>query len=250
MRRFFVPAAAWGHGEFDLPPGEAHHARRVLRLEVGEHVVVFDGEGREVEAEIVALTPRGGRVEPCGPITVQSGALPIVLGVGVPRGGRLDVVIRHATELGAAEIRPVVTARSFHESSGSSMEKRLERRERIAREAAKQCRRAVVPRVARPVGLDAFLAEYRESAGPKLALVADEEAGDKQRLSRVALPDTLEPSTTVWLLVGPEGGLERREVSGARSAGFIPVSLGPGTLRVETAALSLLAIVQHRWGDL
>ncbi len=247
MRRFFVPADRWGEDPMELPLEEARHARRVLRLRPGNRVVVFDGDGHEVEAIIVRLDRSGGWLSPCGPVVTREEPIRFVVGVGLPKGGKLDTVIRHATELGAAEIHPLLCARTVPDPEDARG--RVTRWRRIAREATKQSRRARVPLVAAPESLDTFLTRFAACSEPKQALVADEEAPSTSRLQDVE-PVSLEPGTWCWLLVGPEGGLERTEVSAARAAGFTPVSLGPRILRVETAALALLAVAQHRWGDL
>jgi 16S rRNA (uracil1498-N3)-methyltransferase len=205
----------------------------------GSRVLTFNGTGPEWEVEIVAASPRQavGRVV-AERAAVRESPLRVVLVQGLLKGPKMDFLIQKATEMGVAEVVLLTTRRTVAEGSG-----RVARWERIAIEAAEQSGRLTLPRLTGPYPL----AGYVTGPGSGTALVLWEGA----RVGTLgALIDHMPPTDEVRIVVGPEGGLEIDEVTLLTRAGFVPVSLGPRTLRAETAAVAALAILQHRWGDL
>jgi 16S rRNA (uracil1498-N3)-methyltransferase len=215
---------------------DARHLVKVLRLKEGDEVIAFDGEGREWPARIERATPTSVELA-LGPerVTKTESPCAILLGQGAGKGDKLETVVRAATELGVAEVVPVLTARAVAEGAGKT-----ERLRRIAAEACKQCGRSRVPVVHPPEPLDAFLARAEAC---ELKLVPWEGGGSPMRELRG-------PARSVALLVGPEGGLATEEVERAKSKGFRPVTLGPRILRTETAGIAAVAAVQLLLGDL
>lgn len=221
---------------------EHHHLARVLRARPGDAITLFDGAGGEVDARVV----RVGRAEtelaagPGGPDALphasRAGA-PLVLLTAVPRGGRMDFLVQKCSELGVSRIVPIIAARSVARPEPG----RRGRWEKIAREAARQCGRADVPVVDAPATLAAALAAP-DLPGRRLVL----SPAPTGRSLRALLP---EPAATA-LLVGPEGGLAAGESEAAEAAGFVPVSLGPLILRVETAAIVAVALAAEASGAL
>lgn len=239
LPRFHVPEAAPG-ARVALPEHAAHHAQEVLRLRPGDAVRVFDGRGAEFEAVLEAVHRRevalrlGGMVEPR-----PESPLRVTLALAPLKGDRMELVIQKATELGVAEIRPVVTIRTDAAARPALHGTRQERWEKVASGAAEQSGRAVVPEVSPTTTLEELLASPFD--GRRLVFL------DAPGLAALAP----EPRpTSALLLIGPPGGFEEREISAARGAGFEAVSLGPRVLRTETAALAALTAVQVLWGDL
>jgi len=228
--------------ELALSAGEAHHALRVLRLKEGAEVELFDGRGRRArgriaqagrDALVVEIGQRPQPAERPGPL--------VHLAFAVPKGRRLDWLLEKATELGAASLRPVFFERSVagrRRTPGHGGFTQAKRGRWLAHciSAAKQCGLDFLPEIAPPARLADFLRAPQEGvrlvghAGPEAQTVMDALAG-----WRAARP--------VWLLVGPEGGLTQPEIAAAGRSGFRPVRLGRTTLRVETAAVALLAAV-------
>ena len=237
--RFHVPEAAPG-ARVVLPDHSAHHARDVLRLRDGATVRLFDGAGAEFEAVLDSVSRKGvsaritGRAEPRA-----ESPLRVVLAVSPLRGDRMELVVQKATELGVAEIRPVITARTDAAARPALKGSRQERWDKVASGAAEQCGRAVVPLVAPTTTLGALLEQ--PFAGLKLFFL---ERSAPSTLT--ALPRPAE----VLMLVGPAGGWEEAEVERATAAGFVAAGLGPRILRAETAALAAVSAVQVLWGDL
>jgi 16S rRNA (uracil1498-N3)-methyltransferase len=228
-----------------LDPDETRHLARVLRLGPGDLVVVADGRGCDytVRVESVADTATG-TILGVRPNRAES-PLTLTLLQGIPKGDKMEAIVRAATELGVHRIWPAITARTVVRLEPSRWRDRARRWQRVAREATKQCGRARVPEIEAPQPLEAWLARVPaegalrhcgwEGPAPPLAAVV------------AGLPG---PPAEVAVLVGPEGGLAREEVEAARRLGWRPVSLGPRILRTETAGLALLAILQFRFGDL
>jgi 16S rRNA (uracil1498-N3)-methyltransferase len=242
MRRFAITpeAIAAGRVTFDAP--ESRHLARVLRLRPGDTVVASDGSGHDYT---VRLDTIGTRVSGTVVGKATGGAespLAITLVQGVPRGDKMETIVRAATELGVARVRPALTARTVVRLSASAAADRAARWQRVAREAAKQCRRAVVPVVAAPAPLADCLDAARES---DLALCFWEEGGPPLATALAAAG-----VRRAAVLIGPEGGLEAVEVEAARDAGWLVVSLGGRVLRTETAGPAVIAILQSRFGDL
>jgi 16S rRNA (uracil1498-N3)-methyltransferase len=229
-------------GERVVLQGEPHkYLSRVLRLAAGDSLTIFDGQGHEVEARIEEVSARSTLLVLGPGHAVSTGrAVPITLIQAVSRGERMELVIQKATELGAAAIVPIWTARTVVQPGGDG---RLRRWRTIAQEAARQCGRADVPAIADPLPLQAALQASAPDAARKL-LLWEESTGAPLR--RALSGD----ESAVQLLVGAEGGFTAAEADAARAAGFEPVGLGPRILRTETAALVALALVQAALGGL
>jgi len=232
-RRFFVPALGSQHVTLDET--EAHHAAHVLRLKVGAAVELFDGQGGRAVGEVTEVRRGSLSVE----IDSRSEAMPrprpaLHLGFAVPKGKRLDWLLEKATELGAASLCPVV----FERSVAGGKELSLAKQERWLGHcisAAKQCGLDWLPEIRPARRLAEFLVEF----GGKdwLGLLGDAGPSTQSLPAAFASRDQRD----VCILVGPEGGLSDAERQEALAAGFIPVRLGQTILRIETAALALLA---------
>jgi 16S rRNA (uracil1498-N3)-methyltransferase len=223
-----------------LTDGEAHHLTRVLRLGAGDRVAVFDGRGQEFEARIDRIT--GGTV--ALKLDAQVASAPerqvtLTLAQAVLKGSSMDDVVRDATTMGVSSIVPIVTEYTIAKRAASAHS--AERWWRVAVASAKQCRRARVPDVEKPVEFDEFVQRARE--GTRLLLVEP-----SLRSVEPVTVRTLPPNPgTATLMVGPEGGWADEEVRAAVSAGSVPLTLGPMTLRADAAAFAALAALSVVW---
>jgi 16S rRNA (uracil1498-N3)-methyltransferase len=237
--RFHVPEAAPG-ARLELPDHSAHHAREVLRLRPGATIHVFDGAGAEFDAVLEEVSRARVLARLAGPVAARpESPVRIVLALPPLKGDRIELVIQKATELGVAEVWPVVTARTDAVGRPALQGSRQDRWEKVASGAAEQCGRAVVPTVAPTVTLDVLLA--RPFDGARI-LLAEDGTG--------APPPAWPSAPAVLCLIGPAGGWEPGEMDRAVAAGFIRARLGPRILRAETAALAAVAAVQLLTGDL
>lgn len=225
--------------------GDAAHLGKVLRLGPGDRFSALDGTGREYMARIIAVEGGAILAEVIGSRQRRTEAgLRLILGQALPKGDKMEQVIRQGTELGMAGFRPLLTERCVPMPGEDRAGRRLQRWRRVAAEAAQQSGRAAVPEVAP-------LAAWRE-------IVRDFHLFDLVILAwegenRMALKDLLaaRPQPGRMLaLIGPEGGLTGPEVEEAEAAGAVPVTLGPRVLRTETAGLVLGAAVFYHYGEL
>jgi len=238
IRRIHVPRARIAGGRARLEPAEWHYLRHVLRLAPGAALEVFDGEGGAHQA----LLPAEGEELELGPRRVRVAPRALLwLAFAPPRGDRADLVVQKAVELGAARLLPFEAARSVVRLDAERGQARAARWGRIAAEAARQCGRADVPEVDAP----ATLARVLLAPPPAFRRLLCFEGGGEPLAAAL---DLAAPGHLV--VIGPEGGFAPDEVAAAAAAGARPVSLGPRILRAETAALAVLAILQHRLGDL
>lgn len=236
LPRFFV-AAPLALGLHDLPEAQAHYLSRVLRLNVGAKVQLFDGSGQEYRGELTGVTKKTVQVslQECLEGLPES-SLPIHLGQGLSRGERMDWAIQKATELGVAEITPLFTERCEVRLNDERAQKRLEHWQHIAISACEQCGRSKVPVIHPPQSVKDWQTDVKADLKLLLHPVA-------QPLTEHATPSTLA------FLIGPEGGLTEDEVTQASQSGFQPARLGPRVLRTETAPVVALSVAQQLWGD-
>jgi 16S rRNA (uracil1498-N3)-methyltransferase len=250
--RFFCDALPPG-SVVELFPAEAHHAMHVLRLSAGAVVELFDGRGRRAEARIVQA--RHGKVSVEVVAAVQSRPRPapaMHLAFAVPKGKRLDWLLEKATELGAASLRPVIFERGV--SGGAELsESKRDRWLTHCVAAAKQCGLDFLPEICEPMKLSELVADSTAAIGQGQGSAC--RSNDDLHALQIAIFGDLSDSAAslpqalanwrvdqpVLVLVGPEGGLTVGELAALKAAGFVGVRLGDTTLRIETAALALLA---------
>jgi 16S rRNA (uracil1498-N3)-methyltransferase len=227
----------------ELAGERRHYLLHVLRLEQGDVLEVFDGQGRAFEARVASVGEEAVRIW-LGTARVAPARRAVGVLQGLPKGDKLELVLQKGTELGATAFYPVATARSVVKLEPKRAEERTARWTKIVEEASRQCRRDDVPRVATPRPL---LEAARALSPGTVLLVLDEEE------SAVPLGEAFRaagPGTPVALVVGPEGGLAREEVEELRKIGARNVTLGKRILRTETAALAALAVMMHLDGEL
>jgi len=243
VTRIHVPGAIEVGADIALPRQAGEHLTRVLRLAPGAALTLFNGAGGEFAASLGA--PRGkqefARVLRHDAVERES-PLAITLLQGVARGERMDLIVQKATELGVARIVPVLTERSVVKVDAKMRDRKREHWQAIAVSACEQCGRNRVPQVSDPLALgDALRSLTSDSL--RCLLAAD---GGEALTAFAARPGT----ASVFLLIGPEGGLADNEQKFALASGFIACRLGPRVMRTETAGLAALAALQAIAGDL
>src|SRR5690349_858112 len=228
--RFFCPGDLSQGAMRDLPEAAAHHAARVLRLNVGDSVIVFNGAGGEVDAQIQTITKQRVAIRIGGWHPREAEApIAVTLVQGLSARERMDFTVQKAVELGVAEIFPVETRRSVMRLAQERAERRVEHWQNLAISACEQCGRNRVP-VIHPVSrLPDWLGAHPDTE-PGLRLVLSTAAQSRLR--------DLPPVERVTLLAGPEGGFAPEELEMTTACRFTPLRLGPRILRTETAALA------------
>ena len=238
--RFYCPEILARSGIAELPEQAAHHASRVLRLQVGDRVSVFNGRGGEGDARIMGIGKRNVTLEVVDWHAVErESPLQVLLAQAISAGEKMEFTLPKAVELGVGNIQPLASERSVVRLSGERAEKRVAHWQGVVIAACEQSGRNHVPEVApiRPL-----LDWLGQQDGPELRLMLSPTA-------EIRLRDLPKPTGSSILLIGPEGGLSTTEAEAAQRYGFTPVRLGARVLRTETAALAALAAIQTLWGD-
>jgi 16S rRNA (uracil1498-N3)-methyltransferase len=239
--RLLHPVPPEGAESVSVEGARFHHAVHVLRLKVGDALEVFDGAGRAFPARVVSIGAESAQLS-LGHAVERAPARSITLIQGLPKGDKLESILQHGTELGAAAFAPVETARCVAQVKADRVDAKLQRWTRIVEEAARQCGRSDLPAVLPPRPL---LAAVRALPASTRVLVLDEE----ERMLSLAQAFPRESGEPVALVVGPEGGLDRAEVAALQAGGAVAVTLGTRILRTETASLAALAVLLHLDGQ-
>jgi 16S rRNA (uracil1498-N3)-methyltransferase len=246
MRRFTFTPDRLAAGRITFDRDETRHLARVLRLRPGDTVLASSGDGLDHTVRLETLGDTATGIVIGTRTRATESRLAVTLIQGVPKGDRMEIIVRAATELGVARIVPALTARTVVQLDTGRWRERARRWQRVAKEATKQCGRAVVPEVDVPRPLADCLEALGAAAPGELALCVWEGA----TTALGPMLDAAASATRARALVGPEGGLSADEVDAARARGFVVASLGPRILRTETAGPTVLSILQFRLGDL
>jgi len=224
-----------------LDPRESHHGRHVLRLDAGDRAIVFDGKGRQFAATIerfenkrlVAMLGEPVCAAPETPV-------PVALYLALVKGETFDNVLQRSVELGAAEIVPFIAERSVPTvGREAALARKIERWRHILLSATKQCGRARLTAISPPIPF-AVAVQRPNKQAMCLCCVPDLDAPEMSKMLQVLKPSSAQ---SLALMIGPEGGLSPDEIATARRSDWHLVSLGPRTLRVETAATAALTLV-------
>ncbi|NLP00344.1 MAG: 16S rRNA (uracil(1498)-N(3))-methyltransferase [Clostridiaceae bacterium] len=247
MHRFIVSPDNIQNDKITLEGDDLKHLRQVLRLKPGDTIHVFDGSGVEYEAVIFSLEKFRAIAEIKAVFQAETEPQTrVTLFQGLPKGEKMDLIIQKSVELGVHRINPVITNRTVVKLNESDSKKKTERWSRIAREAAKQCRRAYVPEVTEPITFDEALRKA-EPFGAALLLYENEA---KKCLKETLKCYNINKIRDIALFVGPEGGFAHQEVEDCANLGYDIVSLGKRILRVETATISVLSIIMYEMGEI
>ncbi len=240
MPRFYYPDQLAIGAIVRLPDNAAVHACRVLRLEVSDDVILFNGDGKDYlcqllsikKSEVTAIVTAMQDIE-------RESLLKVTLAQAISSGDRMDFTIQKAVEMGVTAIQPIASQRSIVKLAGDRAEKRREHWQNVVNAACEQSGRAIVPEVAAPLSLANWLGQSTQAI---LRITLSPTATQ-------TLQDLPRPTGEICLLIGAEGGLTQEEIDLAALHHFTPVRLGKRILRTETAALAALAAIQTLWGD-
>jgi 16S rRNA (uracil1498-N3)-methyltransferase len=249
MKRFFVEDISAESEHATIAGSEFRHLKGVLRLTSGAEVSLFNGKGVELLGVVGSLGKHSARIIIKGKKDViGESPVSILLLQGLVKGEKPEFIVQKATELGVREVLFYTTRRTIPLLDSEKARKKLSRWRRVSVEAAKQCGRGVLPEI----DITDFKKAIKCAGQLKIlfekSTVTDRKVKDRARVKGVV--KRLRSGQRVVLLVGPEGGLSESEVAAAVKEGFRPVSLGPRTLRAETASVAALSIIQYEFGDM
>ncbi|HUT71092.1 MAG TPA: 16S rRNA (uracil(1498)-N(3))-methyltransferase [Desulfatiglandales bacterium] len=246
MKRLLIEDIGPSLDRLTITGREARYINKVSRLKKGQEVIIMDGKGQSFECTIEkvsyqAVTVRiKGRMPPQPPSPIA-----ITLCQALIKSQAMDYAIQKATELGVGAIRLFFSERTVLKIEPARTTAKMNRWKEIMKSACRQCNRADLPSLEPPVPFEEMVESAPKNEMLKILLWENEEkVGLKEILNRTS------PRPRIWAVVGPEGGFTPDEIDAARESGFQTLSLGNRILRAETAALSLLSIIQYEWGDL
>ncbi|MCY4329554.1 MAG: 16S rRNA (uracil(1498)-N(3))-methyltransferase [Endozoicomonadaceae bacterium] len=224
---------------FELTGSPVNHVVNVLRMKMGENLILFDGSGGQWQAQIIAIYRNSVHTKllnfsPCN----KESPLQIHLGQCISRGERMDYAIRKAVEMGVTEITPLFSERCEVKLNRERQHKKLQHWQQLIISACEQCERNYIPKIHFPCTMESWI----HSCDEQLKLVLCHRS-DKTLMQQSCYPDS------VAVLTGPEGGLSDAEIAMAKKQAFETITLGPRVLRTETAPLGAIAVLQYLWGD-
>lgn len=240
LTRIYQPISLAINTFLRLDEQASHHVARVLRLKEGDEIAVFNGDGGEFCAIITQVAKKNVDVEIKNFLSRNmESPLNICLAQGIARGEKMDWIIQKAVELGVKKIVPLLTERCNVQLNHERIQKRIEHWQSVIISACEQSGRNVVPEIVVPQPLDKWL--FQNKADIRIVL--------SPHATKKSLPEKIESTQSISILIGPEGGLSEQEIKKATLKKFIPMQLGPRILRTETAPIAALAILQSRYGD-
>ena len=247
MHRFFLPLNKIQASQVSFPAEQSHQISRVLRLRAGQKVIVLDNLGSEYLVILREVSPELtlGEVQSKSVCKAEP-RYKIALYVSLSQREKFEWVLQKCTEVGVSSFVPAISKRSLVQNKKNAA-KKLERWQRIIREAAEQCGRGRIPNLSSPIDFKTAIEETNSRNGLGLILW---EAEEDYSLKEYLQEQEITPDREIALFVGPEGGFDLDEVELARQAGIVPLSLGKRILRMETAALVGAALILYELGDM
>lgn len=244
LHRFFIESEQFDKEKPVISGSDVNHISKVLRLRPGDLIEILDGNGRAAVASIDTINKKDISLKFIEEFTPKGEPLlKVTLVQGLSKGEKMDLIVQKATELGVSKVIPMICHRSVVRLEGNKSESRQERWQRVAMEAAKQCRRAKIPKVSLPQSMAGVLEGIPEGT----MAIMPWEGENKNTLEHVLSGNKTD---NLYIFIGPEGGFEPFEVEQAVSKGISTVTLGSRILRTETAGLVCMSVVMFRWGDL
>ncbi|HSO57485.1 MAG TPA: 16S rRNA (uracil(1498)-N(3))-methyltransferase [Paenisporosarcina sp.] len=244
MQRYFIPQT-FKDGISVISGDDAKHIQKVMRMQVGNTIIAVS-EGLAFEATIAAFDGQDVHIKKSSDF-LRSNELPkkVTICCGLPKGEKLDLITQKATELGMYELILFEAERSIVKWDAQKGSKKQQRLQKIAKEAAEQSHRNVVPNIH---DLLSFKELLKKSTEYDVLFVADEEDAKLEKRTRfVEVLSKIDNQQSILVVFGPEGGLSRKEIDALMSNGFHSISLGPRILRAETAPLYVLSAMSYQF---
>lgn len=229
-----------GSSLLTLSPKESHHLSKVLRAKAGDAIVAIDGKGLTAQCRLEIPHPKEAQLSIISQTKLLPPSYPIILALCIPKGKVMDGVVRKATELGVFSIIPLLSKQTEVKVKNSQFEEKSHRFQDIAIESCKQSGNPFCPEIKPCIPIEAFFQNPPE--GIRLVASLDE---NRLSLNQVITEETLKTPQSITILIGPEGDLTKAEYLQAYQAGFKPIRLSKNVLRVETAAIYAISILDY-----
>ncbi|OGC04683.1 hypothetical protein A2276_01745 [candidate division WOR-1 bacterium RIFOXYA12_FULL_43_27] len=237
MQRFFIAPSQINNNIAEITGSDARQIQKVLRSKIGDKLIVCDGTEKAYDAEISAINKGTVSLKILRELNEETeSTAKITLAQCLPKGSKMDFIIQKSVELGVFDIIPIISERSIPKISDKS-EKKQERWQKIAKEAAEQSGRLIIPQVHPIQSFDDLLKSSNKYDLKMIPWELEKENRLRAKLQMVGTGRDL----SLLIIVGPEGGFSQNEIKSAKSAGFIPITLGKRILRTETAPIAILS---------
>jgi len=237
MNRYYLHPDAWEEDSLFLIDEEAHHATRVMRVKVGEQLEIFDGEGKSAVCSVTSAERSKVSCEIKETSIAEPSHHPVTLCQSIPKGSNMELIIQKSVELGVNTIQPLITERTV--ARPDALKKKQEKWQRIALEACKQCGQNYLPEIREPLNFQPWITKLKLFDTPLIASLDQQSVHLKKHLESSPILGS------IGLLIGPEGEFSSEEYQLAYHTGFQPISFGTIVMRVETASIFGLSIIQH-----
>ncbi len=245
MHRFFIKNEAIEKDSITIYGEDVQHISKVLRLQIGDKIMLCDGEGSDYLAAIESMDKHSVStviIDP--PASKGEPDVEAVLYQGIPKSTKMDLIIQKCTEMGIKRVVPVFTVRTIVKLESEKDErKKVERWTKIAEEAAKQSGRGIIPNIEMPM----TFAEALKDAARLNAVIIPYELEGSLSIKEALRKDK---GSSIGFFIGPEGGFETSEIEKAKAAGAVPVTLGSRILRTETAGVAVLTSIMYEYDQM
>ncbi|MDT8862900.1 16S rRNA (uracil(1498)-N(3))-methyltransferase [Alkalihalobacillus sp. MEB130] len=246
MQRYFVAKEQMTEKSVQITGDDVKHISKVMRMDVNDEIVCTDNDSRTVKCRLVSLTDQEIVAEIIDELQPNT-ELPVKVTIaqGLPKGDKLDLIVQKGTELGASAFLPFSAKRSIVKWDHKKASKKIERLEKIAKEAAEQSYRERIPEV---YDVRSFSTLQQElSAYDTVILAYEESAKEGEQAQFAKVLSTVSPGQSILIIIGPEGGMTEDEVDQLRANGVNICGFGPRILRTETASLYALAAISYHF---
>ncbi|MGO4887238.1 16S rRNA (uracil(1498)-N(3))-methyltransferase [Anaerobacillus sp. MEB173] len=246
MQRYFVTKENMTDSSVLITGEDVNHIARVMRMQVGDEIICSDNERRTAICQIISIDSDSVSAKVMKWESNNS-ELPIAVTIaqGMPKGDKLEYVVQKGTELGAVQFIPFAAARSIVKWDQKKAVKKIERIQKIAKEAAEQSHRERIPFITVPMDVQQLLDKSQSFDVKIVAYEEQAKAGEMQQLAKAFAK--LNRGSSLLVVIGPEGGLTEDEVKTLEEHGFLSCSFGPRILRTETAALYVLSALSYQF---
>ena len=222
----------------------SHHALKVMRLKNNDQLILFNGDGSDYTGQVINITKRQVEVSIKSKKNIGSESnLKVIILQALTSSDKMDLIIQKTTELGISEIQPIVCERSIVKIKKDKIDKKLSHWRQVAIAACEQCGRAEIPKIREPENIIKYLERVMESDKDTKIILSPEAA---QSLDNI-IPNSKQ---AIKVLIGPEGDFTKQELDFSIQKGFSPIKIGPRILRTETAPITILSILQYKYGDI
>ncbi|WP_392486600.1 16S rRNA (uracil(1498)-N(3))-methyltransferase [Haloimpatiens sp. FM7315] len=246
MHKFFVPKENIIEDKVTIKGEDVKHIYKVLRLSEGEKICINNSLGEEYLASIVFINKQEVRLDIIEKLEIKSESpVNIYIYQGLPKAAKMDLIVQKNTELGVKGITPIITERVIVKNELKEY-KKIDRWNRIALEACKQCKRGVIPKINNPIDFQSLLKDLENFDLVVVPYENEEGYGIKKLVEDVKDKDI----KNIAVIIGPEGGFEKEEIDQLSKMGAYIITLGPRILRTETAGFTCLSLLMYELGDL